>query len=215
MNGKRLGDHCGHVYYLLVYIWWIYVLTSFQSNVCMNPVESSYSLTSHANVPFDTLFCLTLLVFIVVAFALNITTISKVNIKIAKQKFEFNIWSYLHLILLLTASTYSLTRLFYLFQQWKNCFEVVTRFENSPNVSCVIFFCSACCLSSSLMEFSMVLMCGLQGGILSCFAFKVFRAWCTLAQFCTGSLSCTNRCLPFFPSLWNNLLSSFPSTYRL
>ena len=25
----------------------------------------------------------------------------------------------------------------------------------------------------------MVLMCGLQGGILSCFAFKVFRAWRT------------------------------------
>ena len=56
----------------------------------MNPVESSYSLTRHANVPFDTLFCVTLLVFIVVAFALNITTISEVNIKIAKQKFEFS-----------------------------------------------------------------------------------------------------------------------------
>ena len=48
------------------------------------------SLTRHAMVPFDTLLRVTLLVFIVVAFALNITTISKVNIKIAKQKFEFS-----------------------------------------------------------------------------------------------------------------------------
>ena len=49
----------------------------------MDPVESSYSLARHALVPFDT-FRGTLLVFIVVAFALNIATISKVNITIAK-----------------------------------------------------------------------------------------------------------------------------------
>ena len=49
----------------------------------MDPVETSYSLARHTLVPFDT-FHVTLLVFIVVAFAVNIATISKVNITIAK-----------------------------------------------------------------------------------------------------------------------------------
>ena len=92
---------------------------------------------------------------------------------------------------------------------------LITRVENSSNVSRVMFNSRACFLSffflTRLKKFSIGSMSGLRGGIHNYFALFILSTLLTRAEFWFGALTCTNMREPFLSAL-ANIESNFPLT---